>query len=56
VTFEASNGAPVSTATAHYYKYDHLPGGFLIVPEGPSQFARMSVKTLGTRATTTLSR
>ncbi len=54
VTFEAQSGAPVSTATAHYYKYDHLPGGFLIVPEGPSQFARMSVKTLNARPITTL--
>ncbi len=43
VTFEGSDGAPVATAIAHYYKYDHLPGGFLVVPDGGASFTNLAV-------------
>ena len=34
-TFAAPNGTTVGTHTAHFYPYDHLPGGVLVVPSAP---------------------
>jgi hypothetical protein len=32
-TLTDANGNVVSTASAHYYKYDHIPGGFFLVQD-----------------------
>ncbi|MEA2746920.1 MAG: hypothetical protein QOI41_1063 [Myxococcales bacterium] len=34
-TFTGANGGTVGTHTAHFYPYDHLPGGVLVVPSAP---------------------
>ena len=34
-TFTGANGTTVGTHTAHFYPYDHLPGGVLVVPSAP---------------------
>lgn len=44
VTYEAADGTSVGTATAHFYKYDHLPGGFLLVPETTATYSRLAVR------------
>jgi hypothetical protein len=38
-TFAGTNGATVGTHTAHFYPYDHLPGGVLVVPSAPKASA-----------------
>ena len=34
-TFASSSGQTLGTHTAHFYPYDHLPGGVLVVPSAP---------------------
>lgn len=34
-TFVGSSGQTIGTHTAHFYAYDHLPGGVLVVPSAP---------------------
>jgi hypothetical protein len=34
-TFAAADGRTIGTHTAHFYPYDHLPGGVLVVPSAP---------------------
>jgi len=34
-TFVSSQGQTLGTHTAHFYPYDHLPGGVLVVPSAP---------------------
>jgi hypothetical protein len=34
-TFVTSSGQTLGTHTAHFYPYDHLPGGVLVVPAAP---------------------
>ena len=34
-TFLSASGATIGTHTAHFYAYDHLPGGVLVVPAAP---------------------
>lgn len=34
-TFASVDGSTVGTHTAHFYPYDHLPGGVLVVPSAP---------------------
>jgi hypothetical protein len=34
-TFFDAGGNVIGTHTAHFYPYDHLPGGVLVVPEAP---------------------
>ena len=34
-TFATSSGQTLGTHTAHFYPYDHLPGGVLVVPAAP---------------------
>jgi hypothetical protein len=34
-TFVTSSGQTLGTHTAHFYPYDHLPGGVLVVPSAP---------------------
>jgi hypothetical protein len=36
VRFQDAAGTTLASGTAHYYAYDHLPGGFYLVPDGPS--------------------
>lgn len=38
-TFTGATGTTVGTHTAHFYPYDHLPGGVLIVPAAPKPSA-----------------
>jgi len=33
MTFLAANGSVLATGVAHYYRYDHVPGGYLLVPK-----------------------
>jgi hypothetical protein len=45
-----ADGAVVATGTAHVYTYDHLPGGYALVPEGPSGASRAEIRALGALA------
>jgi hypothetical protein len=56
VTYAAIDGSVLATATGHYYKYDHLPGGFMMIPEGPVNYATLSVQGLAARALTSVRR
>lgn len=56
VSYAAVDGTVLATATGHYYKYDHLPGGFMMIPEGPSNYATLSVSGLSARALTSARR
>ena len=56
VSYLAPNGTTLLTATGHYYAYDHLPGGYLLVPEGPPAFSKLSVTGLNARPLTHLAR
>ncbi|MEO6419735.1 MAG: M66 family metalloprotease [Polyangiaceae bacterium] len=56
VTYAAVDGTVLATATGHYYKYDHLPGGFMMIPEGPVNYATLSVQGLPARALTSVRR
>jgi hypothetical protein len=40
-TFLSASGATVGTHTAHFYPYDHLPGGVLVVPAVPAPAANV---------------
>jgi hypothetical protein len=43
--FLTEAGQQLGTADARYYKYDHLPGGFLLVPDGaPATATRVAVE------------
>jgi len=48
LTWESSDGKPIGTATGYFYAYDHLPGGYLLVPKGPAGYSTMRVSGLGT--------
>lgn len=56
VSYAAVDGSTLGTATGHFYKYDHLPGGFMMIPEGPVNYASLSVQGLPARALTTVRR
>jgi hypothetical protein len=42
VSYLSASGTNLGTQTAHFYPYDHLPGGVLIVPESPRSIASAS--------------
>jgi hypothetical protein len=42
-TFQSATGATIGSTTARFYKYDHLPGGVLVVPPAP-QASLMAAK------------
>ena len=44
---EDGSGKTVAETTAHFIEYDHLPGGFLFVPEQAAGFQNLSVDGLG---------
>lgn len=41
VSFLGEAGEELGTETAHFYPYDHLPGGVLVMPQGPSAKANV---------------
>jgi hypothetical protein len=45
VHFHDETGVRLATATAHYYAYSDLPGGFFLVPEGPAGYHHMTMQT-----------
>jgi len=55
ITFEDSSGKTLATTTGHFYPYDHLPGGFLLVPEAPKGSTAMTVKGLVSSGSSRLS-
>jgi hypothetical protein len=36
-------GALLTTVTGHYFPYDHLPGGYMLVPLGPAGATKAKV-------------
>ncbi|WP_146650734.1 M66 family metalloprotease [Labilithrix luteola] len=42
VAFLGDAGEEVGTETAHFYPYDHLPGGVLVMPRDPSAKANLA--------------
>jgi hypothetical protein len=56
VSYAAVDGSTLGTGTGHFYKYDHLPGGFMMIPEGPANYASLSVQGLPARALTSVRR
>ncbi|HSO37377.1 MAG TPA: hypothetical protein VLT33_32855, partial [Labilithrix sp.] len=34
-TFVSASGRTLGTQTAHFFPYDHLPGGVLVMPAAP---------------------
>jgi hypothetical protein len=47
VVFEDGSGNAVAEDTAQLVEYDHLPGGFLFIPEQKLPFTRVSVDGVG---------
>lgn len=43
VEYLGDAGRVVARATAHVYKYDHLPGGMVVVPEQASAYSQLRV-------------
>jgi len=56
VTYHAPDGSIVHSDQGHFYPYDHLPGGYALVPEGPETAAGISIKGLYGRAISHLAR
>jgi hypothetical protein len=56
ISWESADGAVQVTATGHYYRYDHVGGGYLLVPEGPQSASRVAIRGLAGRAVTKLAR
>jgi hypothetical protein len=55
VTFLGANGAALGTATAAFYRYDHLAGGYLLVPnDAPAGTVKVSIS--GPHVTTMIAR
>ncbi|MEO7110922.1 MAG: hypothetical protein ABI183_10835 [Polyangiaceae bacterium] len=54
VTYDDATGRTLVSTTGYFYEVDHVSGGFLLVPEGPTGFATMTVSTLGSRYRATL--
>jgi hypothetical protein len=46
IRYVSADGSTITTATGHYYAYSDLPGGFLLVPEGPDDYANLLVEHL----------
>jgi hypothetical protein len=49
VTYTDHDGRVIASVTGHYYAYDDLPGGYLLVPEPPAAAAGLAVDGLRTR-------
>jgi hypothetical protein len=47
IVFEDARGTALVRALGHYYPYDHLPGGFLLVPDTTESFTALRVEGLG---------
>lgn len=45
VSFLGEAGEELGTETARFYPYDHLPGGVLVMPQGPSANANVKLTT-----------
>jgi hypothetical protein len=56
VEFQRPDGTVVARATGHYYAYDHLPGGYVLVPEGPAVATHVAIAGLGGRSVSRLAR
>jgi hypothetical protein len=54
--YEGTDGRALTSATGHFYRYGDLPGGYLLVPEGPSGFRALSVERLPAAQRGSLSR
>ena len=46
-TFAGVDGTTVGEHTAHFYPYDHLPGGVLVVPVGAEALGRQRLRLEG---------
>jgi hypothetical protein len=46
VRYLAGDGKVIGTETGHFYRYDHLGGGFLLVPEAPAGAASVVIAGL----------
>jgi hypothetical protein len=46
VSYFDAHGNTVETVMGHYWQYDHLPGGFMLVPDPPSNVARVQIAGL----------
>ena len=55
VTFYSDTGSAIGTHTAHFYPYDHLPGGMLVVPTSPSPVSPVSAIAAKSRVAPTWS-
>jgi hypothetical protein len=57
VRFLSDGGQQITTGEARYYKYDHLPGGFLLVPDGaPATATRLAIEGFDRPLTRTIAR
>ncbi len=46
VNYLADDGSVLESATGHFYPYDDLPGGYMLVPEGPVTAREISINGL----------
>jgi len=46
VKYMGADGSVIDTATGHFYPYDDLPGGYMLVPEGPLTATGIAVSGL----------
>jgi hypothetical protein len=47
VIYLDASGAPVATVMGTYSEYDHLPGGYILAPEGPAGFTSARIAGMG---------
>jgi hypothetical protein len=47
VHFDAADGTEMASGMAHFYPFDHIEGGFLVVPEGPRGFQKVRFDEMG---------
>lgn len=54
ISYLGSDGQTLETRKGYYYAYDHLPGGYMLVPLGPSNFAKLQVENVGLGSVTSI--
>ncbi|GAC1546169.1 MAG: hypothetical protein NVS3B10_10160 [Polyangiales bacterium] len=49
VVYAGRDGRGLRTVTGHYYRYEDIPGGALLIPDGPADFASVRISGVAAR-------
>ncbi len=47
ISYLGSDGHTLEKSKGYYYGYDHIPGGYLLIPLGPSNATKLMVENVG---------